>query len=109
CGRNVGVAPEAELVNLIMIPHGQGKISDFLTALDWVAQNPSYQIVNMSAGLFGFETQFKDVLEYYRQSGVLLVAAIGNEGRNSTRSPGNHPNLLSVGASTKRGRVANFS
>lgn len=41
--------------------------------------------------------------------GVLPVIAIGNEGPGTSRSPGNYPEVLSVGAIDRSRRVAAFS
>jgi len=39
----------------------------------------------------------------------LPVVAVGNEGVDTSRSPGNYDNVLSVGASDRRNRVATYS
>ena len=39
-GRTVGVAPEARLVNGVMIPGGIGKTSDFILAIEWAGSQP---------------------------------------------------------------------
>ena len=50
-GSQVGVAPGVELTNIIMIPSGHGRLSDFVSALEFVAAMPDISIVNMSAGI----------------------------------------------------------
>ena len=44
-----------------------------------------------------------------RDSGVLPVIAVGNEGPGTSRSPGNYPRSVSVGAHDRNGVVADFS
>jgi subtilisin family serine protease len=44
-----------------------------------------------------------------RRRGVLPVFAVGNEGPGTSRSPGNYPEALSVGAIDKKQVVASFS
>ena len=44
-----------------------------------------------------------------RVRGILTVAAIGNEGPGTSRSPGNYTDVLSVGVSTKNDEVAAYS
>ena len=44
-----------------------------------------------------------------RDSGVLPVVAVGNEGPGTSRSPGNYPRVISVGYYTERDVVANDS
>jgi len=52
---------------------------------------------------------FLDIVQVLRDSGVLPVIAVGNEGPGTSRSPGNYPNALSVGACDAAGEVADFS
>jgi subtilisin family serine protease len=109
-GKRVGVAPGASLRNGIMIPGGHGNLSDFVLAIEWVAGQEDIQVMNMSAGIRGFvEDLLPDAVDGLLAVGVLPVIAIGNEGRNRTRSPGNYDSVLSVGASNQAGRVASFS
>jgi subtilisin family serine protease len=109
CGKTVGVAPGARVVNAIMLPQGRGNLSDFLLALEWAGQQPDVQIVNMSAGIPGYVPEMLTAVAGLLSVGVLPIFAIGNEGRNKTRSPGNYVEVVSVGATNSRGRVASFS
>lgn len=109
CGNNVGVAVGAKVSNYLMIPHGQGMLSDFILALETVAADPDVQLVNMSAGIRGYYPEFSAALDSLRYVGLMLVAATGNEGPDQTRSPGNFREVLSVGAIDKNARLAPFS
>ena len=108
-GKSVGIAPEAKLINGVMIPGGIGKTSDFILAMEWAGSQPEVQVVNMSAGLPGFLPEMTTAVSGLLAVGVLPVVAIGNEGRNRTRSPGNYVEVMSVGASTRDKQVASFS
>ena len=104
-GSTVGVAPEADLMNFIMIPQGFGNVSDFIFALDFVARQPEIAIINMSAGIPGYIDSMQPSISLARRVGVLPVIAVGNEGPNTSRSPGNYAEVLSVGASTRDSKV----
>jgi subtilisin family serine protease len=110
-GKTVGIAPGASLINVIMLPKGFGKLSDFILAMEWVGGqlDPPVQIVNMSAGLRGYLPEMQEPVAALLAAGILPVFAIGNEGRNNTRSPGNYKDLLSVGSSARNDRVSAFS
>jgi subtilisin family serine protease len=108
-GKTVGVAPNARLIDAAMLPTGSGRLSDFLLALEWAATRPEVQIINISAGIPGYEPTLREVSERLEAFGVLAVAATGNEGRHRTRSPGNYISVVSVGASNSKGQVSNFS
>lgn len=109
CGKSVGVAPAATAINGVMLPGGFGQTSDFILAMEWAGTQPEVQIVNMSAGLPGFLPEMTTAVSGLLGAGVFPVVAIGNEGRNQTRSPGNYVEVLSVGASTRDNKVASFS
>ncbi|MDJ0598307.1 MAG: S8/S53 family peptidase [Crocosphaera sp.] len=109
CGTRIGVAPDATLINGLMTPKGRGTLANFIIALEWAANNPEIQIVNVSAGLDGFFSEMEEVIRDMLAVGVLPVCASGNDGANFTCSPGNYRSVLSVGASNKRGKVASFS
>lgn len=109
CGTNVGVAPGARLVNALMLPRGQGTLTDFITAMNWVADQPDVQVAVIAAGIRGELPELNAVLNSLVSVGILPVVAVGNEGEGQTRSPGNSPAGLSVGASTRKGKVAAFS
>jgi len=109
CGQKVGVAPGASVTSGITIPNGDGMLSDFVLALEWVANRDEIQIVNMSAGIPGWVDGMRDVVADLVALGIVMVVATGNEGPNRTRSPGNYVEGISVGASTRNGEVASFS
>ncbi|ACK73673.1 peptidase S8 and S53 subtilisin kexin sedolisin [Gloeothece citriformis PCC 7424] len=109
CGHKIGVAPEATVINGLMIPKGRGKLSNFIVALDWVANQAAIQIVNVSAGLYGYFSGMDTVIEDLLAVGVLPVCAVGNKGRIITCSPGNYCSVVSVGATNKDNKVASFS
>lgn len=109
CGKTVGVAPEAEVIDGVMLPKGIGKMSDFIFAMEWAGQQPEVQLVNLSAGLPGYLEEMATAVSGLMAVGVLPVVAVGNEGRNRTRSPGNFVEVISVGASNDANKVASFS
>ena len=108
-GSTVGVAPAVELTNVIMLPGGTGNLSDFISAIELIAGNPEISILNLSAGILGYRDGMRSAVAAVLRAGVLPVVAIGNEGRNTSRSPGNYREVISVGAINKAEKVANFS
>lgn len=109
CGRKVGVAPGAKVLNALMIPYGTGTIVDFYNVINWAARQPEVSIVNISAGIRGYTEDLRPAIESLLAVGVLPVVAIGNEGRNRTRSPGNYIEVLAVGAASQNSRVGAIS
>jgi subtilisin family serine protease len=102
-----GMAPEAQLASAMVIEGGQ-VIDRILAGMDWVI-GEGVRIMSMSLGLRGFTPAFQTVIDALRAANVLPVIAVGNEGPNTSRSPGNYANVLAVGAMDARGQVADFS
>lgn len=104
-GRSVGVAPSAKIVSLTMIPQRVGSFSHYVFALEHAQARPEIQILNVSAGKSGQHPQMRNMARIAQRLDVLCVMAIGNGGVNTNCSPGNYPEVISVGASDARGRV----
>jgi subtilisin len=106
-GRNVGVAPGATLASAIVIEGGQ-VVARIIGGMDW-AIGQGARVLSMSLGLRGWVDDFRILTQILRQHGVLPVFAVGNEGPGTSRSPGNYPEALSVGAIDRSREVAPFS
>jgi subtilisin len=106
-GRSVGVAPEAELSSALVIEGGQ-VVARVLGGMDW-ALSQGVQILSMSLGFRGWWEDFIPIIEILRSQNVLPVIAVGNESAGTSRSPGNYPNVMSVGAHDNHKAVALFS
>jgi subtilisin len=106
-GRNFGVAPGATLASAIVIEGGQ-VVARIIAGMDWaIAQGA--RVLSMSLGLRGWVDDFRVLTQILRQQGVFPVFAVGNEGPGTSRSPGNYPEALSVGAMDRSRKVASFS
>ena len=106
-GRHVGVAPGARLASAMVIEGGDA-IARVLGGMDW-ALALGARVLSLSLGFRGWWPDFLAVTRVLRQKGVLPVFAVGNEYAGSSRSPGNYPEALSVGACGEDDRVADFS
>jgi subtilisin len=104
---HVGVAPEAKLVSALVIEGGD-VIARVLGGMNW-AVGKGVKVLSMSLGLRGFHSDFQPVTQILRQKGILPVFAVGNEFAGTSRSPGNYPEALSVGAMDRNKVVADFS
>lgn len=105
--RHVGVAPEAALLGAIVIEGGNA-IARVLGGIDW-ALGQGMRVLSLSLGFRGWWDNFVPIMAVLRARNVLPVVAAGNEGAGNTRSPGNYPNVLSVGAMDVNGRIPTFS
>lgn len=112
-GRKVGVAPGAKLYSgsVIQGERPEGDLSQIVRAIDWVGDNPHIQIANISIGQPGyfFPEVMQEALHGVQVAGVLVVGAIGNEGRDGSCSPGNYKDVVSTGSINKQNLVSDFS
>ena len=95
-GSTFGCAPDAKLAVATVIEGGDttGRV---IAGLDWCV-GQGVRLVSVSLGLRQFEPQFSTILQLLRQRDILPIVAIGNEGPLTSRTPGNLPEALSVGA-----------
>ncbi|UCC68669.1 MAG: S8 family peptidase, partial [Armatimonadota bacterium] len=105
----VGVGPEISLyVAKVLDRAGTGKTSDLVAALD-VAARYGIRVVNMSLGSLFSSSTLRSACARAHQSGVMLVAAAGNEGMNWLDVPARYPSVVSVGATNALDQRASFS
>jgi subtilisin family serine protease len=93
--RHVGVAPSASLYAGTVI-EGGNVIARILAGMEW-AVTEGIRVLSLSLGVRGYVTDFLGIVDVLRDSGVLPVVAVGNEGPGTSRSPGNYPRVISVG------------
>lgn len=105
--RHVGVAPGAQLYVGTVIEGGD-IVARILGGMDW-AVGERVRVLSLSLGIRGYLTDFLDIIGVLRDSGVLPVIAVGNEGPGTSRSPGNYPKALSVGYHNEAFQVADES
>lgn len=99
----IGVAPAAKLASALVIEGGD-VVARVLGGFEWMLTQ-DVRIINASLGIRGYEPAFMTVIDALRKRNVLPVFAIGNEGPNTSRSPGNYDNVLSVGAMNAKDMV----
>lgn len=106
-GKKVGVAPGAELSSAIVVEGGE-VVARVLAGMDW-ALTQGVRVLSMSLGFRGWWEDFIPITQILRSQNILSVIAVGNEGPGTSRSPGNYPEVLSVGAIDKHKSIAPFS
>ncbi len=106
-GHAIGVAPESQLASAMVI-EGGNVIARILGGMDWAVEL-QVRILSMSLGFPGWVEDFLPLTQILRRRNILPVFAVGNEGPVTSRSPGNYPEALSVGAHANDLSVADFS
>ena len=105
----IGVAPEVELVIArVLDTYGGTQMSVVLEALEYCASQGA-KVASLSLG-GGFAS--RTTLQAFKaahDSGMLVVAASGNDGSRVVSYPASDPSVLAVGAVDAQGRRARFS
>jgi serine protease AprX len=116
----IGIAPNANIINLrVLNANGAGTDSQVIAAIQRAIQLKStynIRVMNLSLGRAVFESYTLDpvcqAVEAAWQSGIVVVVAAGNAGRDNTlgtqgyatiNAPGNDPNVITVGATKTNG------
>src|SRR5438270_207053 len=115
-----GVAPNANIINLrVLDANGSGTDSQVIAAIQRAIQLKStynIRVINLSLGRSVYESYTLDpvcqAVEAAWKSGIVVVVAAGNAGRNNNygtlgyatiQAPGNDPNVITVGATKTNG------
>jgi serine protease AprX len=120
-GQMAGTAPGAKLfVIKVLDQNGNGKESNVIAALDWLADHGAaygVRVVNLSFGTAPDDDPSLDPLAQAAQAlvqkGMVVVAAAGNNGQSpdgkqiwgGITSPGDSPWVITVGASSSMGTL----
>ena len=117
-GKYKGTAPDAKLVGVKSLDkNGAGKFSDIIKGIQWVVQNKdkyNIKVMNMSLGGPAFMSYKEDPIAQAAQkaldAGIVPVIAAGNSGPKpgTVGSPGNNPNVLTVGAFDDKNTIERY-
>lgn len=109
-GTAIGVAPEAELysINVFPNPGGGTTLAAIVAGMEHAVEE-DVDVANFSLGGGGFASIYVDVIENALDAGTLIVSSSGNSGPNSTGTPGNVYDSISVGATNVEEAVTGFS
>jgi subtilisin len=111
----VGVAPEANLYAVkVLDSNGNGYTSNIIAGIQWSVNN-GIQVISMSLGSTVGDNSLKAACDFAYNSGIVVVAAAGNNGaaHPSSRSniiyPAKYDSVIAVGATDSYDRRASFS
>ncbi len=120
CGPVMGIAPQCRGLIIPVFrdhPHVAGAVlpssqTDLARAID-LARDHGAHIINISSGQTSIggraEPQLEAAVRRAGESGVLIVAAAGNDGGEALHVPAALPEVLVVGALDRSGKPAEFS
>lgn len=104
-----GIAYQASIMPLkVLSGSGGGTIADIAESIKFAADNGA-DVINMSLGGGGASNMMEEAIMYAHNKGVTIIAAAGNEGRNTASYPARYPDVISVSATDAAGDKASYS
>lgn len=105
-----GVAPDVNLYAVKVLSNtGFGNLLDILEGIDWAIAN-DMDIINLSFTSATYSQIFEQMINNAYQKGILIVAASGNDGLNSTvRYPARFNNVIAISSVDNSLTISNFS
>ncbi|RMF20885.1 MAG: peptidase S8 [Cyanobacteria bacterium J083] len=104
-----GIAYKAKIMPLkVLASNGGGTISDIAEAIKFATDNGA-DVINLSLGGGGKSHLMQEAIDYAYKQDVAIIAAAGNENKNSSSYPARYPKVLSVAATDAAGEKAEYS
>lgn len=109
------IAPDAYLVPLVIVTKEDGKMCSaspevFARAIRDSVDVYGADIINVSLGIYKDDAALRAAVEYAQEQGVLVVAAVGNDGADGRPYyPAAYDTVLAVGSCDKDGNVSEFT
>jgi subtilisin family serine protease len=111
-GWQTRIMPIKALTRMVRISDGRvsgvGSSADVAAAVRWAADNGA-QVINMSLGADASTTVESSAIAYAIGKGVVVVAAMGNDGTSNPSYPAAYPGVVAVGATDSADKKASFS
>jgi subtilisin family serine protease len=105
----VGVAPQADLLIAKVLDNtGTGQTSWIISGIEWAVNNNA-KVISMSLGSTSYSSALDAACSSAYNSGVLLVAAAGNDDTNELFYPASLSSVISVTAVDQNKNKASFS
>lgn len=108
----IGVAPNVKVMPLRFLgPQGQGSTADAILAIRYAVKMGA-RVISASWGGPGFSSYLAQAVQEAVESGVIFVAAAGNDGMDLSRMPtypASLPGVITVASSGLQDQLSNFS
>jgi len=103
----LGVAPGAKILPLSITLGFFGSSAETSEAINVAADNGA-RVINMSISV-GDDPPLREAIRAAQARDIVVVAGAGNKGALGDAFPGKYPEVLTVGAVDRRGRIAEVS
>lgn len=103
-----GIAPNCSILPVRALTAQGGTDYHLAQGIIWAIQHGA-DIINLSLGGKGYSRTLQNAIDLAIANNVVVVAAMGNTGKNEVYYPAGCSGVIAVGASTGREQVAEFS
>ena len=104
-----GIAPRSEILSYRVIDK-TGKTDSYTVASGIVkAVQDGARVINLSLGAKHGNDVLKQAVEYARENGVNIIAAVGNDGEGLVNFPAAYDGVIGVSSVGKSGQISSFS
>lgn len=108
----IGVAGTSQHARIMTLKAGASDggfmMSDLVNAIYYAIGNDA-KVINMSLGIANESAILKQAVQDANNAGVVVVAAVGNNGNATVNYPAGYDNVIGVGATNNMDLKANFS
>jgi subtilisin family serine protease len=105
----IGAGPEIYLYAVkVLGKSGSGWLSDIIEGLQWCINN-GMQVANMSLGTYSDVQSFHDAIMAAYNSGIVVIAAAGNDGVSTPLYPAAYDETIAVAASDINNQIPAWS
>ena len=114
-GSAVGAAHKTEIIPIKFIDRDAngkqkgGTVLSFAAAIVAAVDDFKCDIINMSSGAASDHNTLKAAVDYADEKGVIMVAAVGNNGTSQDNYPAAYENVIGVGSVGKTKEKSSFS
>lgn len=92
----VGIARGVDIYDIQVMGDGSGSVDDVIKGIE-LAVELELDIINLSLGVEEYNSKLHSVIKKAHATGMIIVAAAGNNGHNSSLYPGSFNECISVG------------
>lgn len=104
-----GMAPGCKLlIAKALGADGAGATSDIVRGIRWAASQGA-DVISLSVGGEDDSAAMRDAVKDAIAAGIVVVAAMGNEGKTLKNYPAAYPGVIAVGATNAQDKVSAFS
>ncbi len=107
-----GIAEDVTIVPLVVYRDGKGQVSDVIAAIEDAVSLYECDVINMSLSSSPNENDSKllqKAVDFADENNVILVAAVGNDGKTGKKYPASCENVIGVGSVNSDIKVSYFS